>query len=75
MMMEKRNFNVTNIGETGWLICTIGRFSLMVMNTGAFQIVDSKTGIKIDITEKEAADLACASGIVSEWTSGHNVIL
>lgn len=74
-MMEKRNFNAANLGEAGWLICTIGRFSLMLMNTGMFQIVDSKTGMKMDITEKEAADLACVSGVVSEWASGHNVVL
>jgi len=73
--MEKRNFNVGNLGETGWLICTIGRFSLIVTQVGSFQIVDHKTGVKTDITKDEAADLASVSGVVSEWISGHNVVL
>lgn len=76
MMMEKRNIQANNIGETGWLICKSGRFSLYVMSTGLFKLVDSVSNVEItDLTAEDVDGMAQLIGVVPDWISGHNVVL
>jgi hypothetical protein len=74
-MDERRPIDASKVSITGFLICKCGRFTLYLLTTGEFKMIDDKTGAVMgDMTEQDAHDLCDAAKNVELWSDHHQVV-
>lgn len=74
-MDDRRPINLDGINPDGYKLCKCGRFTLCILASGEFAVLDDTTGLVVEhLSSNDAHDLSDVAKYVEEWSGHHKIV-